>query len=40
MKFHAKKLSVLFRKSALDNADNNAPKAGKRGFFKTLFGGR
>lgn len=40
MKFHAKKLSVLLRKSALDNADNNAPKAGMRGFFKTLFGGR
>jgi protein-tyrosine phosphatase len=37
MKFHAKKLAVLLRKSALANSDNKAPKAG---FFKTLFGGR
>jgi len=38
MKFHAKKLTVLLRKNALDNTYNDAHKAGKRGFFKTLFG--
>ncbi|MGD0292678.1 MAG: CpsB/CapC family capsule biosynthesis tyrosine phosphatase [Terracidiphilus sp.] len=38
MKFHAKKFTAPRGKNALDDADDDAPKAGKRGLFKSIFG--
>ena len=40
MKFSAKKFAGPRRKSDFQDTGDEAPKAGKRGFFKILFGGR
>jgi hypothetical protein len=37
MKFHAKKFTAPRGKSVHEDEDNDAPKAGKRGFLKRLF---
>jgi hypothetical protein len=38
MKFRARKFAILRGKRTIEDAGDDATKAGKRGFFKSIFG--